>query len=113
MSVRAVVEFPDDCADAVTEWATVEAAERWGAAMEGLTPGAVLMDLQFGCPRHGWDEPSKCADCGEQTCPDELVEVAPHVMVCRECVEGRGDAECACPGEREGMLGHCSCGAHS
>ena len=97
MTVRAVIEFPDDCADAVTEWATVEAARRWGAAMERLTPGAVAMDLERRCDDHGrWEDLHTCGQCGEPCCI--------NLDRCGECPEP--EAECACPGENVAAC-HC------
>ena len=104
---RATIEFPDDCANAVTEWTTAEAARRWGAAMERLTPGAVAMDLEAFCPMClAWEDLTMCAACGD-------VPVCAKVAgdTCEDCATDV-EAECACPGFAEVGPCHCpACGA--
>ena len=101
--VRSTVEFPDDVADAVTEWATAEAARRWSAAMERLTPGAVAMDLEAFCPMcKAWEDLTTCA-----VCRDVPVCAKIEGDTCEDCAGSEDESFCLCPSGPSGSV--CSC----
>lgn len=119
MTIRATVEFKPDqhgpIDDAVTEWQTAEAARRWGEAMERLTPGARLMDLEDWCPEcQRWEDLTPCVYCDRPLCDEEAAAACEQFdeTCCVECaaVHHPSDDECRAPGPAE--LGACLCGAH-